>query len=285
MANELTTSTLDDLYEDIVAEALFTANERSVMRPLVTEYDMSGTKGMTTSVPIYPTVTASAVAEATDLSNTAVSTSEATMTLGEHGVMVTLTDFSRDTSFRDVATDIGKMLGEAIAKRMDQDLLTLFSSFSSATPDHQIGAAGSEITAANLFQSSALLRIQSAPGSAVAVVHPGHAYELKSILTNSFASTNLSDLGNEALRKGFIGEFAGMQVFESANIAVDGSDDAVAGVFSKEAIGLAIRNDLKLEFERDASLRATEIVATGVWGEGVLKDTYGVGITADTLLN
>ena len=35
MANETTTSTLDDLISPLVAEALFVASERSIMRGLV----------------------------------------------------------------------------------------------------------------------------------------------------------------------------------------------------------------------------------------------------------
>ncbi len=38
MANETTSSTLSELYTEIVAEALFVASERSVMRPLVKNY-------------------------------------------------------------------------------------------------------------------------------------------------------------------------------------------------------------------------------------------------------
>ena len=43
--------------------------------------------------------------------------------------------------------------------------------------------------------------------------------------------------------------------------------------------------DLKIETQRDASLRADEIVATAVFGVGELHDTYGVKLTADTLAN
>lgn len=285
MADELTTTLLDDLYEDIIAEALFVANEQSVMRPLVTEYDMSNSSGKVVSVPVYPTVTAAAVNEATDLTNTSVATSEATMTLGEHGIMTTITDFSRDTSQRNIVEDIGRLMGEAIAKRMDQDLTTLFSSFSSATPDHQIGAAAGEITVGQMFQAAALLRVQAAPGTPVAVVHPGQAYQLKSVLTNSFGGSTNNVPQNDALQRGLVGTLAGMNVYESTNVTPDASDDAVAGVFVPSAIGLALRNDFKLELQRDASLRATELVATGVWGQAVLKDTYGVGITADTVIS
>jgi len=64
MADETTTSTLDDLISPLVAEALFVASERSIMRGLVRNYTMPNNSGKVLQVPIYPTVSAAAVAEA-----------------------------------------------------------------------------------------------------------------------------------------------------------------------------------------------------------------------------
>ena len=67
MANESTSSTLSELYTEIVAEALFVASERSIMRPLVRNYAVTG-GGKSVEVPIYSAVSAAAVSEASDLS-------------------------------------------------------------------------------------------------------------------------------------------------------------------------------------------------------------------------
>ena len=48
------------------------------------------------------------------------------------------------------------------------------------------------------------------------------------------------------------------------------------GIFHKDALAIAMMQDLKLETQRDASLRADEIVATAVYGVGELHDSYGV---------
>jgi hypothetical protein len=128
MANETTSSTLSELYTEIIQEAIFTFQETSVMRPLVTTYNING-QGKQIAVPIYPVVSASAVNEATDLSNTAINPTESTITASEVGVMTTLTDLGRDSASRDVASDIGKVFGEALAKKVDSDLVALFASF------------------------------------------------------------------------------------------------------------------------------------------------------------
>ena len=83
MANESTSSTLSELYTEIVAEALFVASEKSIMRPLVKNYAISG-GGKSVEVPIYAAVSAAAVADATDLSNTAINPTSVTITASEN---------------------------------------------------------------------------------------------------------------------------------------------------------------------------------------------------------
>ena len=59
MANETTSSTISELYTEIVAEALFVASEQSIMRNLVRNYTIAG-GGKSVEVPIYANVSASA---------------------------------------------------------------------------------------------------------------------------------------------------------------------------------------------------------------------------------
>ena len=116
MANESTSSTLSELYTEIVAEAQFVINEKSIMKNLVKNYAISG-GGKSVEVPIYAAVAAAAVSEASDLSNTAINPSSVTITAAEVGIMTTLTDLARNSAPRNVAGDIGKLFGEAIAKK------------------------------------------------------------------------------------------------------------------------------------------------------------------------
>ncbi len=285
MANETTSSTLSDLFTNITQEAIFTFQETSVMRPLVTTYPISGS-GKTIEVPVYPTISASAVNEASDLSNTAVNPTSATITASEIGVMTTLTDLARDSASRNVGADIGKLFGEAIAKKVDTDLAGLLDDFASANDQ---GGAGTELTADLLFKAQAILRSANVPAPYYAVFHPKATFNLKKTLTQPAYTTSssgyaISDIGNEALRNGYIGRIAGIDIFENANISIDAYDDSFGGVFHPQSIGLALKEDFKVETQRDASLRATEIVASITVGSGVLKDTYGVTVKVDTAL-
>ena len=280
MANESTSSTLSELYTEIVAEALFVASERSVMRPLVKNYAISG-GGKSVEVPIYSAVSAAAVSEASDLSNTAINPTSVTITASENGIMTTLTDLGRNASPRNVAADIGRLFGEAIAKKIDTDLTALFDGFSSV-----VGSAGAEVTVAKIFEAVATLRQAAVPMPLAGVLNPKVAYNVKKNLTNTFVNPNPNDLTNEALRTGYVGNIAGVQMFETSN--VDGTtdtDNCKGGIFHKDALGLAMMQDLKIETQRDASLRADEIVATAVYGVGELHDSYGVEILGESVIN
>jgi len=277
MANESTSSTLSELYTEIVAEAQFVASEKSIMRNLVKNYAITG-GGKSVEVPVYGQVSASAVAEATDLSNTAINPTSVTITASEVGVMTTLTDLARNSAPRNVAGDIGKLFGEALARKQDADLIALFDGFATA-----LGDGTTAISPAVIFNALSTLRANSLPANECAVVlHPKIAYDLKSGLTNTFAGLDTEN-SNEALRSGFVGTLAGMRIFETSNMSNTGTaGDYKGGAFHKDALAIAMMQDVKIETQRDASLRADEIVATSVYGVGEIHDSYGVELHYDS---
>ena len=69
-----TSTTLDDLFVNIVAQARFTAEEQSLMMGLVTNYNIQAQAGKTIQVPKYPAIAAADLTEGTDMSSTTVST-------------------------------------------------------------------------------------------------------------------------------------------------------------------------------------------------------------------
>jgi hypothetical protein len=277
MANETTSTTLSELYTEIVAEAQFVASEKSIMRNLVKNYAISG-GGKAVEVPVYAQVSASAVADATDLANTAIDPSSVTITASEVGVMTTLTDLARNSAPRNVASDIGKLFGEALARKQDADLTAKFDGFSVA-----LGDGSTAISPAVIFNALSTLRATALPANECSVVlHPKIAYDLKSGLTNTFAGLD-SETSNEALRAGFVGKLAGMNIFETSNMANTGTaGDYKGGAFHKDALAIAMMQDVKIETQRDASLRADEIVATSVYGVGEIHDSYGVELHYDS---
>jgi len=277
MANESTTTTLNDLLPQIVAEAMFQAQEKSIMRGLVRNFTMPLNSGKSIVVPTYPTVAAAAVAEGTDLSNTAVSTGGATLTVSEVGVMTTVTDLAIRSSASNVIADIGKVFGEGIAKKIDQDLMSNFDNFST-----EVGDGTGAITVNSIFQAVANLRANGVPSTDLAcVLHPMIAYDLKAAIgASAYAG---GDLQTEALRSGYVGTLAGVPIFESSNMSNTGNaGDYKGAVFHRDALGLAMMQDIQIETQRDASLRASELVSTAVYGHGEIFDSYGVEVHFDS---
>ena len=116
MANESTSSTLSELYTEIVAEAQFVATEQSIMRNLVRNYQITG-GGKAVEVPIYSAISASAVAEATDLSNTAVDPSSATITASEVGVNESSVNYKKfgeflETLFKTIRSQVSNVVAK-----------------------------------------------------------------------------------------------------------------------------------------------------------------------------
>ena len=270
-----TSTTLDDLFANIILQARFTAEEESLMLGLVTRYDIGNVAGKTVQVPKYPAITAAGLTEGTDMSSTTVSTTSQTITVSEVGAQVVLTDLAA-MGAGNPAEELGTVLGNAIATKIDKDLIALFDGFSTS-----LGGAGTEITVADLMKAAATLKTNKARGQMAAVVHPWHAYQLKANLTNTFVNPNGGDLQNDAMRNAFVGQIGGIDIYESSNVSINGSDDAKGAVFVPEALAIAMKRDFNLETQRDASLRAFELNATAIYGVGELDDDYGVELLFD----
>ena len=287
MAGEIKsqTTTLDDLLAPIVQEALFVASERSVMRGLVRNFTVPANAGKVLQVPIYPTVTATGLTEANDLAMTAVSTSKADITLSEVGFATNVSDLSVNFSSSNVIADLGKLMGDAIARKMDRDLTALFSGFSTYAFTTATAEADIEMTAEHLFRAAAKLKAAAVPGPYYGVFNPKSIFNLKKTMTSTFVPQGNTGVVNEAMTEGYVGRIAGIEIFETSNVVETSATSAINAVFSRDALGLAIGTDMKIETQRDASARATELVGTATYGVSELHDSYGVKIVTDNTVS
>ena len=283
-----TSVTLNDLLPTIVQEAMFVANERSIMRGLVKNYSLAPSQGKTIQVPIYPLQTAATLTEGDDFNNTAVSTDVATFTIGQVGLMTMVTDLAINASASNVVADLGRLFGEAVARKIDQDLMALFASFTTNT----VGSTSTTITPALVMQAITKLKSAAVPSEGiVAVLHPSVAYDLKSALTTTgntnFAAGAFGDVANEAMRMGYVGQLFGVPVFESSNVplvAGGAAGDYLGGVFHREALGFGLMRDIQIETQRRARAIGTDVVCSAMYGAGVVYEQYGVNATFDSTI-
>jgi uncharacterized repeat protein (TIGR01451 family) len=74
-----------------------------------------------------------------------------------------------------------------------------------------------------------------------------------------------------------------MNFYVTGLLSIDGSDDAIGGIYAREALVLDMRRGFRIEPFRDPSLRATELNATMVFAHGVWRPTRGIKIISDAL--
>lgn len=280
--SETNSTTLGALFSDVQQAAMFTMQERGFMRPLVRNFNLVGQPGKQAKVGIYPTIATSSLVsgEGTDATNVAITATEKTFDADEIAALVTLTDTARDSADDDTAASIGRIIGESLAKKVDEDIAALFSGFSGT-----VGGSGEELTADLIFKAVAALRSGSVTGPYVGVFHPNTMYNLKKQLANAGSATvpSLSDVGNAALAEGFVGRIAGVDLYESAVVTGDSTGNFVGAIMHSDALAYALKKDITIETQRDASLRATEIVGSMTYAVGELQDAHGIAVYTDAL--
>ncbi len=268
---------IQTIYED----AMFVAREQNIIAGLVTTYsDRTGLASRSASE--WSQATINTIGESDDLTSQAFNPSViSTLTPAERGAQFFLTDSRLESDPFEVQREAALELGAAMATKIETDVIGNFSSLTGGT----VGAAGSTFTWSYLASAVAVLRNRKVPGPYYAVLHPYHALDLGIAVANMAQSTGqmqTPSAGDGYLGGGNLGAPLGLAgMFQSANISVDSSDDAVSAVFNPMALALDSRRAPRLEPERDASRRGWELNMTAVYAHGVWRPTYGVKITAD----
>jgi len=276
MANETTTTTVNDLIQSAINEARLVESQGSDLSEFIMVKQGVGAQDF----PIWDEETMSSVAEATDLSNSAFGTGVNTITPGEYGLMTTVTDLSDLRAAEDVFIGIGRVAREAYLAAKNQAIYALCDGFSTA-----IGTTDTDITLALIRQGVATCRSKKAKGRLILPVTPWVLEDIIGLYnTTSFSPDNIR---NQAMTEGTLPMLEGVHPVFIDNLAsgtgtgaIDEADTKTA-IFSEEALGMALEYDFKIELERDASLRATEVVATASFGVGELKDDWGVELLVD----
>ena len=276
----------------VIGDAVLAFNRTNVMLPLVTT--KQAVKGaITVGFPDYTKIASSsvdAVADGADQSTvTSVTTVARNCTISEHVIRADVSDLAIMGNAEDLTGNVGDVLGNAVAAKLDADLTALATGFSQTQ-----SAAGTALALSHTFGSMRLLRAAGAPFPYNLVLSPKQVWGPKGLLgllhdeavtgSNSKPMSLLGSKGEDAMG-GWVGSIAGFDVYWSDQISEDvgSGGDAAGCAFSKGAIGCAIgpQGLIRMETERNASFRTTEYVAVGFWGEIEIKDLFGVYILTD----
>jgi len=280
MANEQTTSLNSELFTALLGDAQFAAYENSVARQVVTALDYPQNAGKVLQIPVYASISASDLSEGTAATAANTNTTSVSLTLAEIGTYFQVTDMLRDSAQRDVVGDLGFQAGRAIAEKMDTGVFANFSSF-----DEIKSNVNAEVTVDDILKGVSELRSRKLTGPFYCILHPGVAYQIKKELSNAGAATipALSNAGNTVLSQFYVGQLAGCIIIESALVATSGNN-AVNSVFTPMALAHALRGGVRMETQRQASARATDIMMTAVQGSAILNQQFGVKLTGNKVI-
>ena len=275
-----------------IGDAVIAFNHVNVMYPLVTvQQAAQGSNHVQFSD--WTKLTSGNVTAATQATTTtavAITTAARTATISEHVIASTVSDLVLMGSGDDVEGQAGPALGNAVAAKLDDDLVELGKAFSQT----ECGA-GTSLALSHIFGSMRQLRAAGAPMPYNLVLSPKQVWGAKGIISllhddavtgsNAKPMSMMGNKGEEAFSTGYVGSIAGFNVYWSDQIDEDVSSggDAAGFAFSKGGVGLGVGADglFRIAAERDEMLRATNYVATGFWGEIEIKDAYGVYILTD----
>ena len=232
-----------------------------------------------------------AATQATATTAVAITSAARTATISEHVIEADVSDLVLMGSGDGIDSNAGPALGNAVAARLDDDLVELGKSFSQT-----VAGAGSSLGLSDIFNSMRLLRAAGAPMPYSLVLSPKQVWGGKgiiSLLHNASSATTdqskpvgiMGAKGEEAFQTGYVGSIAGFNVYWSDQIDenVGSGGDAAGFAMSKGAIGLGVGAEglFRIRSERNEAARYTAYVAVGFWGEVEIKDTYGVYILSD----
>jgi len=205
------------------------------------------------------------------------------LTASEVGAKVILTDKLVRQAADNVFSMIGRQLGDGMARKKDEDVLGLYTNLNGGT---KLGAATKFMKASNVQAVIAYAKANKFGNQLYILHHPNAvAYLSKEAATVASAVTNGIPHGwSEDLLGNFwsgLRPMNGVSIFEDGNITEDSDGDGIGVIADKTAMASLTSVDTRTERQRDASLRATEVVMTADYGVFELDDSRGAGITFD----
>lgn len=316
MANETTTTTLDDITNATLVEPVLVAalSEKPGLWRFCREFDLRGKPTAALKIPTEtswwgsPDDDGAGVdtefngTQATELGNTAVSTGSVTLTAAEYGIAIEVTDNVEEDSVDglDMMGRFETRMLHVLSLAMEDDFLALLASLSNT-----VGVSGADLTIAQLLAAQQGLRTRGtdAPDGVVYILDNQQALDVETafIATNAAAAVFAmaadrilawSPQANQGMSNRMISTFRGFEVHttgltDTANGAADvvgacltpssAGNDAAGNV----TFGMGWKRLPRFETERHPKKRTTDLVMTARSGFVELLDGSGTAIITD----
>ena len=287
------TAAVDQSFRPMLDASKFIIEHTPVMDKLVRKESIPAGQGGAYRQPTWNTLDdAQDLQEGVDVTQAQqLADSLESYTPTEVGHLVSITDRVKKTVGPKVIAAAGRLMGEAMARRIDKDGLTMLDGFSLA-----LGSAGTALTWEHVGAAKtaifgggggAAATFEPAPRSApvYGVFHPHQTW----ILLKDFAPSGAIELTSgktvDIQATGKVpSKVAGVDMYEDGNLSIDSSDDAKGGVFSKEALLLVMDEMPETRQEDSARSRGTIIVQTTWYIFAEHRDKWGREMLFDAVM-
>ena len=284
MAQTATTGNLEKAQRIILSAARYTEEHNAPALALIEQFTLpKGAKQVT--VPKVGQMSMSDLVDGQDIvDEEEIGMTTVDLTASEVGAKVILTDKLVRQAADNVFSMIGRQLGDGMARKKDTDVLALYQNLNEGT---LLGGTGPTYMKASNLQGIIAYAKANKFGNQLYIVHHPNAvaYLAKEAATTASAtSSEITNGWSADLLKNFwsgLRPMNGVSIFEDGNITEDSGNDGIGVIADKSAMAALTSVDTRTERQRDASLRATEVVMTADYGVFELDDSRGAGVKFD----
>ena len=281
MAQAATTGNLENAQKIILAASRYTEEHNAPAMALIESFSLpKGAKQQT--VPKVGQMTISDLTDGQDIiDEEEIGMTTVDLTASEVGAKVILTDKLVRQSADNVFSIVGRQLGDGMARKKDTDVHALYSGLNGGTT---FGTAGTTFSLAIVAGAIARAKANKFGCQLYILQHPNAVFDIANTAVTASATYPVPKGWSEDLLGDFFSGLRplnGVPIFEDGNLSVDSSDDAIGVIADKSALCVLKSVETRSERQRDASLRATELVMTADYGVFELDDSRGAAMTYD----
>lgn len=282
-----TTGSFSDSLDDIRSAARTVREYANVMGRLVDVTRIENNSGLSWKEVVLQKLSANNIDEMTDLEDNPqeIIDSLFTVTPTLVGMSLFMTDRAKVRINAKVAAKIGVLTENAMARKVDIDLIAIAQS---ATSD--LGTAGQPFASDLISAAVANIRGNSTEPWDGPIATVAKTFQIKDIQDEGVAGWGTyptsGGITESFMRKGFSGDLFNSSVYTDDNISVDGSDDAIAFAFASGPGG-AIVQVTGMESRRVTDRKenigggAEIMYCTDEYGTGIREQAHIRAMTAD----
>jgi hypothetical protein len=259
----------------VISEARYTSEANAPCKQLIENIKLDA-GASTYRVPKVGQFTMSPLVEGIDITTTQdIGLQYTDLTWGEVGGMVILTDKLTRQFNESTFKMVGRQLGDAMARYYEDEIIALFLGLNGGTT---LGGDNINFTLRNATAVAAFgaANLYKPP---VSIVHHPNALAFLARSAAGIGQSGYAGLNattKELLANYFVFDLNGTSVYQSGNIdKITGYDSGYGAIFSMHSMACIESLKPKIERQRDASLRAWEVIMVADTGFFELDDLQG----------